>query len=207
MPKVSDRHKAEVRERLLDAAQQAVVDVGIDNASTRDMLERAGLSFGSLYHYFPGGKAEVMVALAERLHGTDLAALVPEPSAAQRAADVLSEAVDALLSPGGDTLLPQLRPRATHDESIRAALLRWDRLVVDSMSELTTAAQQQGDIRADLDPAALVEAVIVFFEGLKGREAAQCFATSYPQVVAAFLAVLRAGTTPPPTAGPTDQPE
>jgi AcrR family transcriptional regulator len=159
------------------------------------MLERAGLSFGSLYHYFPGGKDEILLALAERIFREDLTSLLPEQvSSDERAANLLAELLSRLFAPGGTSLLPQLRPRAAHDDAIRKALLRWDRLIVDSMATLTTAAQDEGDLRRDLDPAAVVETVIVFFEGLKTREAARCFATDYEQVASTFLKVLLAGS-------------
>jgi AcrR family transcriptional regulator len=50
------------RERLVQAARELVVERGYDGVSTAEVLERAGVSRGGLYHHF-AGKAELMAAV------------------------------------------------------------------------------------------------------------------------------------------------
>jgi hypothetical protein len=50
-------------------------------------------------------------------------------------------------------------------------------------------------LREDLDASALVEVVIIFFEGLRTRQGADAFATSYDRVRDTFLELL-AGVAP-----------
>lgn len=197
MPKICDEHRAAVRERLLDAAQEAVVELGVDKASTREMLARAGLSFGSLYHYFPGGKDEIVLALAERIFSSDLRSLLPEnPGPDSDARSVLLHVLGRMFRPDASSLLPQLRPRAVHDEALRAALGRWDSLIVNSMAPLVAEAQTDGSIRADINPESLIETVIVFFEGLRTRQASHAFATDGQAVIDTFLDIVLVGVTP-----------
>lgn len=50
---------------ILNAAEQAFLDVGYDKATTRMIAERSGLPVGSLYHFFPNKKA-ILDGLAAR---------------------------------------------------------------------------------------------------------------------------------------------
>jgi AcrR family transcriptional regulator len=53
-------------EVILDAAALLLVDEGYDQATTNRIAERAGVSIGSLYQYFPNREA-VVAAVAHRL--------------------------------------------------------------------------------------------------------------------------------------------
>lgn len=67
-------------EAILDAAAQVLLEIGYSNASTNKIADRAGVSIGSLYEYFPGKEAifaEVRRQEDRRLF--DLAASHPEP--------------------------------------------------------------------------------------------------------------------------------
>jgi AcrR family transcriptional regulator len=52
-------------EAILEAAAQLLVDDGVEAASTNRIAERAGVSVGSLYQYFPSKEA-VLFALVDR---------------------------------------------------------------------------------------------------------------------------------------------
>lgn len=52
------------RERIVQAARELVVEHGYDAVSTGQVLERAGVSRGGLYHHF-NGKDELMAAVLE----------------------------------------------------------------------------------------------------------------------------------------------
>jgi AcrR family transcriptional regulator len=181
MPKVSDEHKAAVRERLLDAAAACLHEKGADALTTREVLERAGLSAGTLYHYF-SGKDDLVVALAERLAATELAPMA--------ATGDLVGLVRRVLGPGMDSLMPELRVRAKTDAHVRRSLARYDELVVETFAPLVEQAQAAGRLPADLDPAAAVELVELLFEAVQAHAAAGTFVTSQARVTAAFLTLL-----------------
>lgn len=52
------------RESIVQAARELVVEHGYDYVSIGDVLQRAGVSRGGLYHYF-SGKRELMAAVLE----------------------------------------------------------------------------------------------------------------------------------------------
>lgn len=53
-------------ERLLDATAATLAERGLDNTTTNHIAERAGVSIGSLYQYFPDKQA-LIEALLERM--------------------------------------------------------------------------------------------------------------------------------------------
>lgn len=68
-----DRSKVTV-EAILTAAAHILTEDGYDNASTNRIAERAGVSIGSLYQYFPN-KESIITALRE-CHVNEMMALV-----------------------------------------------------------------------------------------------------------------------------------
>ncbi len=58
----------EVRERILDAAQQAFAEKGFDGATTRQIASRANVPLGLLRYYF-GGKLKLWQAAVDKSFG------------------------------------------------------------------------------------------------------------------------------------------
>jgi AcrR family transcriptional regulator len=63
--------KAVRREQLVEAAMPVVAEHGLTEFALDDVAERAGVTRNLLYHYFPRGRPDVVVAVAERA-GRDL---------------------------------------------------------------------------------------------------------------------------------------
>jgi AcrR family transcriptional regulator len=72
LPK-QDRSKVTV-EAILEATTRILVEEGYDKANTNRIAERAGISIGSLYQYFPN-KESLMTALMEQ-HAREMAELI-----------------------------------------------------------------------------------------------------------------------------------
>lgn len=68
-----DRSKMTV-EAILEATARILTEEGYDKANTNRIAERAGISIGSLYQYFPN-KESLMAALMEQ-HSNEIAELV-----------------------------------------------------------------------------------------------------------------------------------
>jgi AcrR family transcriptional regulator len=62
------------RERMLDAAEILLRERGLAGAGIQQVVARAGAPIGSVYHFFPGGKAQ-LVAEALQIHGEKARAL------------------------------------------------------------------------------------------------------------------------------------
>ena len=84
-----DRMRAESRARIVDAALHLFAEHGYDGTSVRMIAERAGVSPGLLYHYFPAKEAllralfeatmeDVRASFAQRILDLFLAAKVAD---------------------------------------------------------------------------------------------------------------------------------
>jgi TetR/AcrR family transcriptional regulator, lmrAB and yxaGH operons repressor len=54
-----------VREEMIEAAWLMIAERGLEGMSTREVLARTGAPRGSVYHYFPRGRAELIEAAIE----------------------------------------------------------------------------------------------------------------------------------------------
>ncbi len=64
MPRVTDEHRQQRREQLLDAARRCFVRQGFHATSMQDVLAEAGMSAGAAYGYF-SSKDDIILAVAE----------------------------------------------------------------------------------------------------------------------------------------------
>lgn len=64
---MSDETPRSARVRLLDAAEDMLREVGMAGTGIKDVVARSGAPIGSLYHYFPNGKAQ-LVGESLRIH-------------------------------------------------------------------------------------------------------------------------------------------
>jgi AcrR family transcriptional regulator len=55
-----NRKRAPARVRLLDAAEDMLREVGMAGTGIKDVVARSGAPIGSLYHYFPDGKTQLV---------------------------------------------------------------------------------------------------------------------------------------------------
>src|ERR671917_2016540 len=56
---MATRPKADPRERMIESAVALFRERGVQGTSFSDVLAHSGAPRGSLYHYFPGGKAQL----------------------------------------------------------------------------------------------------------------------------------------------------
>src|SRR5689334_5110829 len=67
----------ETRERLLRAAMQLFWQKGYGSTSVADVLQRAGVNSGSLYHFFAGKQELLLAVLALYREGLEPMLLAP----------------------------------------------------------------------------------------------------------------------------------
>lgn len=88
-PRFSDqrlRHRADSRQAILDAAEELLVEGGLESFSMRRLAERCGCTAPTLYHYFRDKPGLVDALLEERLRE-----LVAELRATQLPGDALGK--------------------------------------------------------------------------------------------------------------------
>lgn len=198
MPKVSEEHKTQIRERLIRAAFECVREKGYDRTTTRDILARSGLSAGAFYHYFKS-KDELIAAAGSQIARAEIAGIVSRPLSAGDTAGVTLAKIAAaqFRSPRAFTSeLPAARVQAARVPAIRESLVNYDTRLLGALRQLGESAQADGDLREDVDIEALNELALTVYEGLQARGQSQTWVTSYERVARAFLQLLAYGATP-----------
>ena len=77
------------------------------------------------------------------------------------------------------------------------AVARLNRYVVATLTPLVQASADEGFLRADLDPEALVEMIDLVWDGMGRRQAQDTFETSYGRVARTVLQLLLDGAVSP----------
>jgi TetR/AcrR family transcriptional repressor of nem operon len=90
----AEKHKAETRERILDAAAAAFRADGVDGIAVGDVMSRAGLTHGGFYAHF--ASKEELVAEALR-HASRQTTRKFDRTAATAGADALRAVIDSYL--------------------------------------------------------------------------------------------------------------
>jgi AcrR family transcriptional regulator len=171
MPKITQAQRDTRRQQILDAALKCFSRDGFHNTTTADIVRESGVSQGTLYLYF-ANKDEMIAALADdrRRNEAFLNAL------AQREQDPIRGLL-ALIELHGSGLIEAslldarrvgvqgwaeaLRNPRIHDSvvggiaTVRAAIVR-----------LVERGQHTGQIRPEIDPAAVARTLIAVFQGL-----------------------------------------
>ncbi|CAM3237579.1 TetR family transcriptional regulator [Tsukamurella hominis] len=179
---------ARTREALLDAVAEIVDARGYDGASLADVLARAGVTKGAMYHHFPS-KAALVGALVEEQFAPILASPTIPGMPVLHAAEITLQALAATVD--------DVRFRAAFGVVVdrpHPELAPWSR-PVDEWSEVFAAqfaaARDVGDLGDGVDVAAEGEAVVATTigcfcmaraAGVPGR-AVEAVATAWGMVV------------------------
>ena len=153
-----------MRERLLGAAVDCLIERGYAGTSTTLVSERAGVSRGAQLHHFPS-KADLLVAAVEHLaevRGRALSAAATATAPEDRR-KVLRMLADHVTSPVFDAAL-ELWVAARSDPELRAAVAPLERRIGRQTHKLAVAA-----LRADESVPGvreLVEATLDLIRGL-----------------------------------------
>lgn len=137
---MSPRSKTSGRERILEAAEQLIIEGGLGQLSVDAVLARAGLSKGAFFHHFES-KDALLAALIERLVG-DVERRIAERSAAgdEKRGQRLRTQIDMTFDSD-----PAERAR------LRALVLAFIEAALSGSSFMATArATNEAELRANL---------------------------------------------------------
>jgi AcrR family transcriptional regulator len=177
-------------EAILQAAAQIFELHGYAAGTTNRIAERAGVSIGSLYQYFPN-KDAILLALVHRHIAEGTAALGPHFERLSRGArfdEVLPDVVDAMvamhaLAPGLHRVLFEETRLPT---TLRAELDELEDRLVDLAAEALAADSDS----PSTDPHLLARIVITTIEGLTHRLVLRQPPGVTPEVIAGEIAKL-----------------
>ncbi|MDQ7246179.1 TetR/AcrR family transcriptional regulator [Dongia sedimenti] len=163
-----ERAKATV-DAIMKAAAQVLIAEGYENATTARIAERAGVSIGSLYQYFPNKEA-LVAALIER-HSDEIVATVDEALTAT-SHETLEDGMRALIHAAvtAHRLDPKLH-KILHEQVPRVGRLA---KALDTTRRVTNAIevflrQHEAELKNKRDPAMAALVVETALEALSHK--------------------------------------
>ncbi|RSN05272.1 TetR family transcriptional regulator [Streptomyces sp. WAC 05977] len=147
------KHEAK-RRAILDAAAGCFAMKGFEKTTTAEICRAAGISTGSLFHYFPNKRA-VFVGIFEQ-DADETAALL---AAAEEIEDpgeailqVITHVSEQLLHPVIAKLVLEVAAQCSRDAELARLIQGNDRALRDGLVGLVTRAMEAGRIDPGFDP-------------------------------------------------------
>ncbi|MGW2614038.1 helix-turn-helix domain-containing protein [Streptomyces sp. NPDC001500] len=145
------------RVRILDAAHELMLTVGLARATTKEIARAAGCSEAALYKYFASKEELFIRVLAERLPRLTplLSSLVDEPGRGTLEGNLTEIARQAALFyeesfPIAASLYAETQLKRRHDEALRK-LGAGPHVPIEQLAAYLRAEQTVGRVRADAD--------------------------------------------------------
>jgi AcrR family transcriptional regulator len=157
------------RERLIDTAVEVLGESGIDAFDVSEVLRRAEVTTGALYHHFRDMPELLELAIARRFP-TGVSESLTQLRQGFEATKTLAEYQEAmrqLTEVSQDPARQERRVERAHflalafsSESLRELIGEQQRVITAELTETLALVQERGWIRRDLDP----KAVAVFIQ-------------------------------------------
>ncbi|MEB3980712.1 helix-turn-helix domain containing protein [Mycobacterium sp. 663a-19] len=163
----------QTRRRIITAAMRCVAQAGYSQATIREIARAAGMTSGSLYHYFPN-KSELLKATGEQIEDV----VLPRLRAAAARCDGAVDRLDAVLDESQRLIrdYPDLAAflramRAQSDAQSRRGGPKYpgSKALHDVVTEIVEDARVRGELAPGLRTAATVEAICALARGLSER--------------------------------------
>ncbi len=168
MPRVTEEHFAARRRQIMDAAAACFCRKGFHHSTMQDICQQAELSPGAVYCYF-NSKEEIIESMMRERQSAS-AAIIEAIRDRGDTLRVLDELSDVFFSNLENTqacsLSVELWAEALRSSRIREMLQDELRNVSSPFGEIVRNAQEVGEINPALDPEAVAQVMISFFDGL-----------------------------------------
>ncbi|MEU1588291.1 TetR/AcrR family transcriptional regulator [Micromonospora sp. NPDC005710] len=167
MTRALTRKGAATRARIVVGAAAEIRERGVDEVRLEDVMAHTGTSKGQLFHYFPDGKEELLLAVAQ--HEADQVLLDQEPMLSNLTTwptwlawrDRLIERYRAQgVKCPLNGLLGQTGRRAPGAQAIVVGLMwRWQTAIAEGVRRMQSTGDIAPDIDADRTAAALLAGI------------------------------------------------
>jgi AcrR family transcriptional regulator len=160
---------AATRARLVNGAAELMRTEGVVHTTLDDVLARTGTSKGQLFHYFPGGREELLLAVAELEAARVLSDQEPHLSRLDswQAWHAWRDAVVARYKAQGPdcplhALMAQITVSSPGSHAVVIELMRaWE----EALQQGVEAMQASGQIDVAHDPVAAAKALVAVVQG------------------------------------------
>ena len=160
----------ETRRRILAEAAEAFADRGYASTSLSDLVSATGLTKGAFYFHFASKEElalEVFRSKHEEWHGKVLSVLEREERAIDRMVAVMRTVTELIEADPSARCVGRLADELSREPQLASIVNGQFEAWVELSTELLLRAQEEGDVRADLDPAEVSEVAVAGFIGLE----------------------------------------
>ena len=156
-----------MRRRIIETAAEVMRERGVAQTSLADIREASGTSSSQLFHYFPDGKAELLVAVAgyeadeilreQQPHLDDLSTWKSWQAWSDQ---LVAHHARTMTHCGLGTLTAQLDPNAPKIHAVLKDLnQRWEAAILRGVRRLQSAGKARADLDAEQTAAALLAGI------------------------------------------------
>ena len=169
MPPRAGIHEAARRAQILHAARTCIVTLGYERATVRDVAEEAGVSTGTIVHYFGDKDTMLEAALLDKVQDTGIA-FRAALTGAQSAWERLERLVDASL-PASEEVRDEWRlwltfwGEVTRNERLRAVSEKQHRRWTRFLARIIASGAASGEFAA-VDPHTTATQMAALIDGL-----------------------------------------
>lgn len=194
MPVRAGIHEAARRAQILRAARSCIVAMGYERVTVRDVAETAGVSTGTIVHYFGDKDTMLEAALLDKVQDTGIA-FRAALTGAQSAWERLERLVEASL-PETEEVRDEWRlwltfwGEVTRNERLRAVSERQHRRWTRFLSRIIAQGTASGEFAA-VDPDEIATQLAALIDGLAIQTTLQNPALSPAQMRYLCLSALR----------------
>jgi len=168
------RKAEETRAKILETALRLFHQRTFKGTSLNQIVEEAGVTKGALFHHF-GGKDELGYAVVDEILLVQITETWVRPlsTSVDPASDIAAVIEGMMQEASGDPealkngcpLNNLSQEMSTVDEEFRIRLSRVYRIWEESFEKAIRAGKNAGNVRADIDPAAMSRGLVAVLEG------------------------------------------
>jgi len=167
MPKVTSMYKAEVKEKIIQAAIESFAQTGYDRTKMEDIAKRLGLSKGTIYLYFKS-KEDLFLAICEynmqQGDKEDAGLFVKKENVATDAEQIYDNI--RRREQGNDRVMLEMVAESARNPKLKKAMHELHVKVHEHVMEGVRSKIQDGFIRQNADAESLAIALVALYDGL-----------------------------------------
>ena len=167
MPKVTSMYKAEVKEKIVQAAIESFTQTGFDRTKMEDIAKRLGLSKGTIYLYFKS-KEDLFLAICEyniqKGDNEDAGLFIRKENVVSDAEQIYDNI--RRREQGNDRVMLEMVAESARNPKLRKAMYELHVKVHEHVMEGVKNKIEQGFLRKDVDAISLAIALVALYDGL-----------------------------------------
>lgn len=167
LPRVTSMYKAEIREKIIQAAIESFSQTGYDRTKMEDIAKRLGLSKGTIYLYFKS-KEDLFLAICEynmqQGDKEDAGFFVKKENVATDAEQIYDNI--RRREQGNDRVMLEMVAESARNPKLKKAMYELHVKVHDHVMEGVKNKIEDGFLKKDADATSLAIALVALYDGL-----------------------------------------